>query len=181
MAHPHDIIPEATCQRCGEAFRPRIKCKALYCSEPCRNSTPKTILSKPCARCGISYVPSTRNSVYCSDKCRIDPKKYRRHYPGVNISTGTVGSIGELFVAAKLMEKGWCVFRNLSSHGPIDLVAVKGESVRKIEVRVGRICPSTGNRQWKKWLRSAATEDVIIAVYFPQTGTVTFHKGKHKK
>ncbi len=49
------------------------------------------------------------------------------------------GAVAELKVAAWLYEQGYEVFRNLSIYGHIDLVAVRGEEIRLIDVKTPAI------------------------------------------
>lgn len=53
-----------------------------------------------------------------------------------------VGSYGELKATLWLMDQGYDVFRNVSSMGLIDLVAIKDDEVLKIDVKYSR----TGNK-----------------------------------
>ena len=45
------------------------------------------------------------------------------------------GSHAELKAAAWLLEQGYEVFKNVSPHGEIDLIAIKGNEIRKIDVK----------------------------------------------
>jgi len=112
-------------------------------------------------------------------KCSQTPKDGKPFFQTkkrkVSISRGTVGAITELVISTKLMEEGWQVFRNLSPHGSIDLVAIKGESVRKIEVRTGSI-GKNGKRYWAKNPRPDKvnnTKPSETAVYC-EDGSITF-------
>lgn len=51
------------------------------------------------------------------------------------LSTGTLGAIGELRVAADLMQQGYLVGRNLSPNGIADLIAWKPDELLLVEVK----------------------------------------------
>ena len=50
-------------------------------------------------------------------------------------STGTRGAINELRVSANLMSLGWSVYRSLSPNAAADLIAVKGRTVLRVQVK----------------------------------------------
>jgi Holliday junction resolvase len=52
-----------------------------------------------------------------------------------SISKGTIGAINELRIAVNLMSLGWNVFRSLSPNGPADLIAVKGRTMLRVQVK----------------------------------------------
>jgi hypothetical protein len=107
----------------------------------------------------------------CLNKCTTAKNAVPKNYGNADLPTGTVGAISELVVCAKLMGHGWHVFRCQSPNAPFDLVAVKGDRIRKIEVRTGNISDN-GVRTWPSLVRPAATEH---AVYYPRTGAVEFY------
>ena len=58
------------------------------------------------------------------------------HFLGIcGVKAKHIGTNTELKAAAWLLEQGYEVFRNVSSHGEIDLVAIKDGIVRKIDVK----------------------------------------------
>lgn len=174
MAHTQITHPPKCCRRCTEEFVPRRK-NVIYCSNRCAvNKRPPP--DKPCRACGMIFSPRRGNAKYCSPDC-IVKKGYRapkRAYKG-KLSTGTTGAITELKVAAKLMEDGWCVFRSLSPNSPIDLVAIKGVLVRRLEVRTG-VKNKNGTSTWSSRLNEGAGKDAEFAVYFPANDEIEFHK-----
>jgi Holliday junction resolvase len=53
----------------------------------------------------------------------------------MSISKGTLGALNELRIAVNLLSLGWQVFRALSPNGPADLIAVKGRTILKVQVK----------------------------------------------
>lgn len=49
-----------------------------------------------------------------------------------------IGYAGELKVIAKLLEEGWTVFREVADSCSIDLIAIKGKILNKIQVKHAR-------------------------------------------
>ena len=47
--------------------------------------------------------------------------------------------MSELIVCADLLAKGYYVFRNISPHGPCDLVILKNDKCFRVEVKTGYI------------------------------------------
>ena len=80
-------------------------------------------------------------TIYCSPKCRA-----KGYYAGVNkisfpnsdLSRNMRGAISENMVAVEMMEQGYEVFMNVAHFGKTDLIAVKGEEVRLLQVKTGR-------------------------------------------
>lgn len=48
---------------------------------------------------------------------------------------GTKGAHNELIAAAWLLKNGYAVFRNVSAHGPVDLIAMKDAQITLIDVK----------------------------------------------
>jgi Holliday junction resolvase-like predicted endonuclease len=48
---------------------------------------------------------------------------------------GNRGTVSELLVCSDLLIRGYYVFRNISPHGPCDLVALKSEKLIRVEVK----------------------------------------------
>lgn len=75
------------------------------------------------------------------------------------INIGSSGSALELIACAWLLKTGYQVFRNVAPQGPIDIVATKGGSVLKIDVkkasyRTGCFCIASGQIRKIKQLMS---------------------------
>ena len=82
-----------------------------------------------------------RKSKFCSRSCRDDEyfkaRRFVSAYSGSGLSTGTVGAISELVVAADLLTMGYEVFRSLSPACSWDLAVLKDGKLLRIEVRTG--------------------------------------------
>ena len=93
-------------------------------------------MTKKCKHCGKDYTPIQNDQKYCSLKCR-NGFAYGGGSPMKNIATGTVGAIGELLVSADLMKKGFEVYRALSPSSSCDILVLKENKMKRIEVRTG--------------------------------------------
>ena len=57
------------------------------------------------------------------------------------------GALSQLQAEAWLLEQGYEVFRNVSIHGPIDIVAIKGDTILKLDVKTARsVSPNSAVR-----------------------------------
>lgn len=54
---------------------------------------------------------------------------------GVSMEFGNKGAFNEIMATAWLLKDGYYVFRNVSAHGPIDLIAMKQSEVHYIDVK----------------------------------------------
>lgn len=52
-----------------------------------------------------------------------------------SIDSCSFGAASELLASVDLIQRGWSVFRNVSTHAPCDLVAIKNETIIRIEVK----------------------------------------------
>ena len=85
------------------------------------------------AICGSKGMTAWKHKKFCSDTCRN-----RNFYPerlNTDLSTATVGALGELAVSCELLRRGWTVFRALSPSAFCDLIAIKDGTMLRIEVR----------------------------------------------
>lgn len=64
-------------------------------------------------------------------------RRQTERFPGVRLTSPNTGAAAELLVCADLMYRGWHVYRCVSPHAPADLIATKGESMVRVEVRAG--------------------------------------------
>lgn len=105
-------------------------------------------LERECARpkCGKTFLARRKDQRYCSNLCARKDYTDRYDLPvSSGLSTGTIGAISELVVAADLMRRGFEVYRALSPASSCDLLAQpRGGSQLRIEVRTGYLSPATG-------------------------------------
>ncbi len=90
--------------------------------------------TRSCGACKIAFRPMNSCQRFCSKKCN-----HAFHRDDIiRVSSGTMGAISELVVSSHLMKMGYHVFRALSPSCPCDIIAMKGDQIRRIEVRTGR-------------------------------------------
>lgn len=53
------------------------------------------------------------------------------------LGVNRIGTISELKACAWLLEQGYSVFRNVSHHGMIDIVALKADEILYLDVKTG--------------------------------------------
>jgi predicted AAA+ superfamily ATPase len=78
-----------------------------------------------------------------------------KHNNSFNLSSGKVGAIAELAVAADLMRRGYEVYRAVSQASDFDLLAIKNGKILTIEV--------------------------VSSVSFKKDGKLTFSRRRHVK
>lgn len=88
------------------------------------------------------------------------------------LSSGTVGAVAELIVAADLLSLGYEVFRSVSQSCSCDLVALREGSWLRIEVRTGSRLKS-GGLTFSFKPRDENRHDVM-AVYVPGERSITY-------
>lgn len=82
------------------------------------------------------------------------------------------GSASELVACAWLLSHGFEVFRNVSSHGSVDVVAIKGKDLLKIDVTGASIYKGNFSRNLQK--ERAAKQHKITVLYVFPTGDCRF-------
>ncbi len=127
------------CIACSTPFKSKHNWKTV-CSTKCayRIEHQLTYLTFECAFCGIEVKTRLRRQKYCSRKCVLGAQRAgvgEKHYPG--LPTGSIGSIGELLVAADLLKRGYEVFRSVSPSTSCDLAILKSGKLIRVEVRTG--------------------------------------------
>lgn len=95
-----------------------------------------------CKSCKTEFIPNTHSQVYCEPSCRVSSTREKLLYfdtlsRKLGISGGSVGAINELRVSCDLMMRGFYVFRNLSPNGPCDLLILKNDEIKMVEVKTG--------------------------------------------
>jgi Holliday junction resolvase-like predicted endonuclease len=151
--------------------RPHTR-KNKWTDHVCKTCSRKFTMTKP--------VDPDNPPLFCGVVCRNrstkGPVSPSRLYSDCTLlPTGTIGAISELIVCTRLMIDGWAVFRSQSPSCASDIVALKGDEIRVIEVRSGRISKS-GKRHWSKVIHPGVAKVTEFAVYFPQTQELEFHK-----
>lgn len=88
-----------------------------------------------CGYCGKEGLTNIANKKLCSKDCKAN--YYGRVKSGLNISSASVGAMSEMIVCADLLRKGYAVFRSVSASCFCDVIAIKDNEIRKIEIRTG--------------------------------------------
>jgi Holliday junction resolvase-like predicted endonuclease len=84
-----------------------------------------------------------------------------------------VGAVSELAAASWLLGQGYEVFRNVSAHGPADLIAWNPETGEKIVLDVTTARPyvrqdGTVNYQWASTKLKKMDQGIRVLVYVPE-------------
>lgn len=96
------------------------------------------LVTKQCVECRGTFRPARELQIYCSKICARETDGSRR-FKRLNLSTATVGALGELEVCVDLLKRGYAVFRAVSPSCPFDLVIFKNGDYFKVEVTTGHI------------------------------------------
>lgn len=153
------------CNRVVVSYSPNSVIR-LFCDYM---SDRKIVRGRICPSCKVGIPDTVRsNRKYCSERCAKEAtanpytSPYRRD--GIELPTGTTGTISELRVAADLLIKGYETFRSLSPHCSCDLAIIKDGILKRIEVRTGYVHGSTGKRSTN---RPASSEkfDILAICY----------------
>lgn len=169
------------CEYCGELMLGK-KAGARFCSRHCadqsyaerarergiRKYQPRVITGRVCVYCsGEIPVDKPHNARYCSDVC-AHTANWRGKYEG--LTTGIVGAINELLVAADLLRRGLHVFRAMSPSCPCDLTVLKGSTLLRFEVTTARKSLVTNTISYPK--HNPENYD-FMALVFPD-GTIQY-------
>jgi hypothetical protein len=73
--------------------------------------------------CKILYWRKNQN---CITKKTID---------GIEMPCASVGGFSEMIVCADLLKRGFYVFRSITPNAPYDVIAIKNNDIKKIEIR----------------------------------------------
>lgn len=114
-----------------------------------------------------------RNAIYCSPKCKreIDRDRVRPAIPAsTTILPNITGTIHELKVAIDLLEKGYEVYKALSSLAHCDLAILKNKQLLLVEVTTG-YRTTKGKLHFPKKIRRGYD---ILAVVIRGEGIVYF-------
>lgn len=94
---------------------------------------------------------------------------------------GNKGAAGELIVCVDLMSKGYMVFRAVHPNSPYDLIAVAGDRLFRIEVKIGQKSSNGSKRNrrtYRKYFRNnriVDDYDAIATVHNVTKVTYTSH------
>lgn len=130
---------------------------------------------KNCEYCNELFETNQNNSKYC--KKHITKNMVLRVHP--NTPTKHIGSSSELAVCIDLLDKGYEVFRNVSSHGHPDIMAHNNkQKILKIEVTTGYINKLTNQRGYSMTDKKPEHCNVIAVCYID---TITYYKYSNGK
>lgn len=180
VATSKKVYTEHKCLSCGETFFPN-RVNQKYCSTDCFQESygRKTKIKKTCPVCGEKFKTTANgNQVYCSQTCR--GKQEITPYPHIKvvgfeisdkIPSGSKGAISELLVAADLLAKEYHIFRSMSPHCFCDLIAIKGNLLKKIEVRRGFL---TANNSISFARAKYDSEDTVYGIHIYESNSVIY-------
>jgi hypothetical protein len=126
--------------------------------------------NKQCRHCKKWFGTTRKQQNYCSTACRKTSYASSNPFHASDLSSSTRGAIAELVVAIDLMANGYEVFRALSPSSGCDLLAIRGDALRKLEVRTGSRT-TRGVLSFSRVVHRHATE---FAVYEPATKQITY-------
>ena len=102
---------------------------------------PDDISHKECENCKKPMPKHKRAYArFCSNRC--SKEKWSSEIPKTSIPRGSIGAVSELVVCADLLAKGYYVFRNVSAHGPCDIIILKNDKCFRVEVKTGTMLPT---------------------------------------
>lgn len=94
------LASRSTCFECGKPFIGR----SLYCSDACWPSTRVIVKPRPCIICETVFAPDSNVSTICSNRCRKEMKRSRRHARRASYHCSTADRISP----SRLFERdGW--------------------------------------------------------------------------
>lgn len=144
---------------------------------------PKNV--RQCNNCRRLFRAQSSEDRFCSDSCRRAAgigkvaRSIKRRNP---IPQKHRGSWSEIVASAWLLEQGYEVFKNVSSHGPIDLVAIRGVQTVYIDVKTVTLemLVSRGNvgtaRSAGGRLSADQTQAGITPLYVSPDGFCSFNR-----
>jgi|SRR5208282_862258 len=127
------------------------------------NSSPQATTRCANPECDELFDPSTPRQKYHNPSCQrghYSAKHSAVAYP--DLTTGTVGTIGELRVATDLLTKGYDVFRSVSTNCWTDLVVNVDGKFLSVEVKTGRRAKNGGIQHPKP-----KTKTDVLAIVLP--------------
>lgn len=126
---------------------------------------------KNCIQCNKKF-ETTRKGRFCSNFCSY--RFHRKPFKNSKISTGTKGSIAEFLVGVDLLQKGYEVFKSLSTNSSVDLIIKKRQFIYSVEVK------SVKQFKGTVYLHYNNIKAHYLAIYYPIKKTITYFKMKEK-
>jgi len=132
---PHTNTCSPLCSTNKYRIRPTINSLSGQECEVCHENIPAGRLNR------------NANAKTCSPECskKRATLLYRARNPQpTGMSTATIGAISELRVAVDLLQKGYAVFRALSSSCPCDLAILQDKKLFRLEVKTASRSVASG-------------------------------------
>jgi PD-(D/E)XK endonuclease len=108
-------------------------------TDPCEACSPRLganwLPSGPEGYCCRQAFSSARRQVIYADRRRRGIGTLQLNEKQMRAPDNFVGAANELTVAADLLRRGYAVFRSVTMQAPFDLVAVRGTTVERVEVK----------------------------------------------
>ncbi len=123
---------------------------------------PNSVCENP--ECNQPFWRASKHQKYCEPECRQQhyyAKNRNTTYP-TSLTTGSIGTIGDLGVAADLLKRGYDVFKSISPACWTDLVVYVDGRFQSVEVKTG-YRTATGRLVYGK----PRTKTDIVAVLLP--------------
>jgi len=117
-----------------------------------------TVETRLCKSCNKPF-QAKKLQLFCNRLCSNDFHSFHGLTNKYGLSTGDLGSINELLVCVHLMKQRYSVFRNVSVNGKIDLVALKDNIFKKVQVTTGY-----KNKAGKISHPHSISEDILLAI-----------------
>lgn len=146
-----------------------------------RNRKELRQVPQPCRQCARA-VPESRlawngngelmaSARFCSPACE---RTFRLalNGEGLNIASGKIGAVHELWVSADLLARGYEVFRSVSQCASCDLVALRDGQAIRVEVRSAKRSLATGKLDKPITAKDRGRYDV--AAFVERNGRITY-------
>lgn len=131
------------------------------------------IKNKICKGCGKRF---DRIGKYCSKECQDQRNRDNsgRDYELRNNTTSSIGTISELAVCNFFLFRNFDVFRSISPHSKVDVMAIHRvtEEIFSVEVKTGNRKVSSGNICYAKPRNKQWS---LLAVYIPEENSVILY------
>lgn len=136
--------------------------------------------TKKCPICNHTFHTLIKTKKYCSNPCSIEAQFGKKEVTNpYNISTNRLGTVSELFVSTLLELNSYDVYKAISSHSKIDIIAINEKRNLLIEVRTGRYNFNKTKINYPNKVHSNKVN--VIAVYTYEDSKVHFFDLNGKK